>query len=228
MLVAACNGGREAPATAGSADSAGLGSAAPDPGDQRPAVVFFGTSLTAGLGVDPDEAYPAIIQQKFDSAGVGVRVVNAGLSGETSAAGLRRIDWILQKPVSVLVLELGANDALRGLELRAARDNLQQIINRTRARYPHVVVVIAGMQAPPNLGRRYTNEFKHIFVDLARENHAALIPFLLQGVGGYPGLNQADGIHPTPEGHRIVAENVWKVLVTVMPELRMRKDSSKK
>ena len=191
-------------------------------------MVFFGTSLTAGLGVDPDEAYPAIIQQKFDSAGVGVRVVNAGLSGETSAAGLRRIDWILQKPVSVLVLELGANDALRGLELRAARDNLQQIINRTRARYPHVVVVIAGMQAPPNLGRRYTNEFKYIFVDLARENHAALIPFLLQGVGGYPGLNQADGIHPTPEGHRIVAENVWKVLVTVMPELRMRKDSSKK
>jgi len=232
LLTAACGGKNDAPRTVLDASRPALPSV-PAPsgargrgergeGDQRPAVVFFGTSLTAGLGVDPDEAYPALIQQKLDSAGLDVRVVNAGVSGETSAAGLRRIDWILKKPVAVLVLELGGNDALRGLELKAAKENLQEIINRTRARYPRVIVVIAGMQAPPNLGRRYTGEFKQMFVDLARENQAALIPFLLEGVGGHPELNQADGIHPTPEGHRIVAENVWKVLATVMPEVRGR------
>ena len=177
-----------------------------------PRVVIFGTSLTAGLGLDPDDAYPALLQKKIDSVGLGFRVVNAGVSGETSAAGLRRIDWILREPVSVLVLELGGNDALRGLELKAAKGNLQEIINRTRAKYPQVRIVVAGMQAPPNLGRRYTEEFRRMFMDLARENHAALIPFLLEGVGGSPELNQADGIHPNVEGHKIVANNVWKVL----------------
>ena len=186
------------------------------PADNRPVVLFFGTSLTAGLGLEPDEAYPTLIQRKLDSAGLAFRAVNAGLSGETSAAGLRRIDWILQQPVAVLVLELGANDALRGLELQAAKNNLQEIIDHTRAKYPDVRLVVAGMEAPPNLGARYTREFRQIFVDLARENHAALIPFLLEGVGGVDSLNQRDGIHPNVAGERIVARNVWKVLEPIL------------
>ncbi len=183
---------------------------APDSG--RPVVLFLGTSLTAGLGLSESEAYPALIQRKVDSAGILVRVVNAGLSGETSAGGLRRLDWLLRQPVAVLVLELGANDALRGQDLDATRQNLQAIIDRTRAAHPGAAIVIAGMQAPPNLGSRYTTAFRDIFPDLARRNRAALIPFLLEGVAGVPRLNQADGIHPTAAGDSIVAENVWKVL----------------
>lgn len=148
--------------------------------------------------------------------------MNAGLSGETSAAGLRRIDWLLTQPVAVLVLELGANDALRGQDLAAARRNLQEIIDRTRAKHPEVRIVIAGMQAPPNLGRRYTADFAQMFVDLARDNNAALIPFLLAGVGGVPELNQGDGIHPNAEGAKIMAENVWKVLEPVLREAPSR------
>lgn len=180
--------------------------------DGRPAILFFGTSLTAGLGLEPEEAYPALIQRMLDSAGLAFRAVNAGVSGETSAAGLRRIDWLLQQPVAVLVLELGANDALRGQDLTAAKQNLQAIIDRTRARYPNVRIVVAGMQAPPNLGSRYTREFRELFTTLARENHAALIPFLLEGVAAVPDLNQADGIHPTAAGARLLAANVWRVL----------------
>lgn len=187
--------------------------------DTRPVVLFFGTSLTAGLGLEPEEAFPALIQQKIDSAGLAFRAVNAGVSGETSAAGLRRIDWLLQQPVRVLVLELGANDALRGQDLDAARRNLQAIIDRTRARYPDVRLVVAGMEAPPNLGSRYTREFRTLFVSLARENDAALVPFLLEGVAGVPELNQADGIHPTAAGARIVAENVWGVLAAILRSL---------
>ena len=181
-------------------------------------MLFFGTSLTAGFGLEPEEAYPALIQRKLDSAGLAFRAVNAGVSGETSAAGLRRIGWLLEggQPVRVLVLELGANDALRGQDLAAARRNLQAIIDRTRARYPDVRVVVAGMEAPPNLGSRYTAEFRRLFRDLARENDAALIPFLLEGVAGNPDLNQADGIHPTAEGMRVVAANVWRVLEPVL------------
>jgi acyl-CoA thioesterase-1 len=184
--------------------------------DSTPVVLFFGTSLTAGLGLDPEEAYPALIQRKIDSAGLEYRVVNGGVSGETSAAGLRRIDWLLQQPVAVLVLELGANDALRGQDLAAARDNLQAIIDRTRARYPDVRIVVAGMEAPPNLGGRYTREFRELFVDLARDNGATLIPFLLDGVGGVAELNQPDGIHPTAEGAGVIADNVWRVLAPVL------------
>ena len=179
-------------------------------------MLFFGTSLTAGLGLEPEEAYPALIQRRIDSAGLGYRVVNGGVSGETSAAGLRRIDWLLQEPVGVLVLELGANDALRGQDVAAAKANLQAIIDRTRARYPEVRVVVAGMEAPPNLGGRYTREFRDLFVTLARDNRAALIPFLLEGVGGVPELNQPDGIHPTAGGARVVADNVWRVLAPVL------------
>jgi acyl-CoA thioesterase-1 len=184
--------------------------------DSRPVVLFVGTSLTAGLGLAPEEAFPAVIQRKIDSAGLAVRVVNAGVSGETSAAGLRRIDWLLQQPIHVLVLELGANDALRGQDLEAARRNLQEIIDRTRARSPGVHVVVAGMEAPPNLGSRYTAAFRRLFVDLAGANGATLIPFLLEGVAGRPELNQEDGIHPTAAGARIVADNVWKALAPLL------------
>jgi acyl-CoA thioesterase-1 len=184
--------------------------------DARPVLLCFGTSLTAGAGLAPEEAFPALLQRKVDSAGLGFRVVNAGVSGETAAAGLRRIDWLLQQPIGVLLLELGANDALRGQDLADAKRNLQEIIDRTRARYPRVRVVVAGMEAPPNLGRRYTREFRDLFVDLARENRAVLIPFLLEGVAGQAELNQTDGIHPTAAGARIVADRVWTVLEPVL------------
>ncbi|MBI3081309.1 MAG: arylesterase, partial [Gemmatimonadetes bacterium] len=150
-------------------------------------------------------------------------VVNAGESGGTSAGGLRRLDWILQQPVSVLVLELGANDALRGQDLDATRRDLQEIIDRTRAAYPEVDIVIAGMQAPPNLGERYTTEFRSIFPELARRNNAALVPFLLEGVAAVRELNQADGIHPTAAGQRRLADNVWKVLEPVLIPVERRK-----
>jgi acyl-CoA thioesterase-1 len=189
-----------------------------DPGAEPPAVLFFGTSLTAGLGLEPEQAYPALIQQKIDSAGLDFRAVNAGVSGETSAAGLRRVDWLLQQPIAVLVLELGANDALRGQDLSALRRNLQEIIDRTRARHPQAEIVIAGMRMPPNLGLRYTREFRDLFVDLARENDAALIPFLLEDVAAEPELNQSDGIHPNAAGARIMAQNVWRVLEPILRE----------
>jgi len=186
------------------------------PADERPVVLCFGTSLTAGLGLDPEEAFPALLQAKIDSAGFRFRVVNAGVSGETSAAGLRRIDWLLDQPVAVLVLELGANDALRGQDLAAARRNLQEIIDRTRARHAGARVVVAGMEAPPNLGTRYTHAFRRLFVDLARANDAALVPFLLEGVAGRAELNQADGVHPTAAGARIMADNVWRVVEPIL------------
>ena len=184
--------------------------------DARPAVVFLGTSLTAGLGVPGDAAYPARIQERIDASGLAFRVVNAGVSGDTSAGGLRRIEWLLRQPLAVLVLELGANDMLRGQDVSAMRANLQQIIDRARARYPDVRIVIAGMQSAPNLGEPYAREFAAVFVELARANDAALIPFLLDGVASVAELNQADGIHPTAEGHRRVADNVWRVLEPVL------------
>jgi acyl-CoA thioesterase I len=212
--LAACSG-RPRDAVPVTADST---ADAATPVDRRPVVLCFGTSLTAGLGLAPEEAYPALLQRKVDSAGLGYRIVNAGVSGETSAAGLRRIDWLLGQPqrVAVLLLELGANNALRGQDLGAAKRDLQAIIDRTRARFPDVRIVVAGMAAPPNLGARYTREFREMFVDLARANRAALIPFLLEGVAGDPELNQADGIHPTAAGERIVAGNIWTVLEPVL------------
>jgi acyl-CoA thioesterase-1 len=180
--------------------------------DTRPVAVFLGTSLTAGLGVSESEAYPARIQHRLDSAGIGLRVVNAGLSGETSAGGLRRVDRLLEDPIRLFVLELGANDGLRGLGVEQMEDNLQAIIDRVRDAHPDARIVIAGMQAPPNLGQRYTTAFRETFTALAERNDAALIPFLLEGVGGVPSLNQSDGIHPTAEGHEVLADNVWEVL----------------
>ena len=189
-------------------------------GDSRPVVLFLGNSLSAGLGVPEDSAFPALIQQKIDSAGLGFRVVNAGVSGATSADGLQQADWLLRQPVSVLVLELGGNDALRGLPVAALEQNLRGIIEKFRARYPGLPVVIAGMEAPPNLGARYTADFRAVYPALAREERTSLIPFLLQGVGGQPELNQADRIHPTSAGHRVVAQNVWKVLEPVLRRAR--------
>ena len=179
-------------------------------------LVFFGDSLTAGYGLDPDDAFPAVIQRKIDAAGLTWRVVNAGLSGETTAGGLRRLDWILRQHVDLFVLELGGNDGLRGIALDSSRANLQAIIDRIRMRYPDVVIVLAGMRLPTNLGPDYINQFERMFPDLAQKNHLTLIPFLLEGVGGMPNLNQADGIHPTEAGDAKVAETVWKVLLPLL------------
>lgn len=188
-------------------------------GTDLPAIVFLGTSLTAGLGVSEDAAFPAVIQDTLDALGLGLRVVNAGISGETSAGGRRRIEWLLQQPVAVLVIELGANDGLRGLAVDAMRENLQEIVDRTRAVHPQAPIVLVGMQAPPNLGMDYTVAFARVFSELAVRNDLELVPFLLDSVGGIPGLNQADGIHPTPEGHRILARTVWRVLEPVAREV---------
>lgn len=179
-----------------------------------PRVVFLGTSLTAGLGLDDPEVrgYVGRLDAIADSVGIPFEAVNAGVSGETSAGGLRRLDWILREPMDVLVIELGANDGLRGQDVDALAANLSEIIERTRTRHPGAAIVLAGMEAPPNLGERYTSAFRRVFVDLARSEGVVLIPFLLDGVAGVPGLNQADRIHPTAEGHRRVAENVWPYL----------------
>jgi acyl-CoA thioesterase-1 len=184
------------------------------PGPQT--VVILGDSLAAGYGVDLTEAFPALLQKKIDAAGLKFSVVNAGLSGDTSAGGLRRIEWLLKRRIDVLVLELGGNDGLRGIPAASTRTNLQAIIDRTKQKYPQLQLVIAGMQMPPNMGEEYNSAFRGIFPDLATANRAALIPFLLEGVGGKPELNLPDLIHPTAKGHRIVAENVWKVLRPVL------------
>ena len=175
-------------------------------------IVFFGNSLTAGYGLSPSEAFPAIIQNKIDSLGLPYKVINAGVSGETSSGGNGRIVWILKQPLDVFVLELGANDGLRGIPLSETKKSLQSIIDKVKAKYPEAKLVLAGMQIPPNMGVTYTTEFRNIYPDLAKKNAAMLIPFLLEGVGGDLKLNQQDGIHPTAEGHQIVAENVWRVL----------------
>ena len=175
-------------------------------------IVFFGNSLTAGYGLSPSQAFPAVIQKKIDSLGLPYQVINAGVSGETSSGGKTRIDWILKQPVDIFVLELGANDGLRGIPLSATRKNLQDIVDKVIAKNPNTKLLFAGMQIPPNMGQTYTTEFRNIYTELAEKNKMTLVPFLLEGVGGEPKLNQEDGIHPTAEGHRIVAENLWRSL----------------
>ena len=179
-------------------------------------VLFYGNSLTAGYGVEPAQAFPALIGQKIDSLGLNYQVVNAGLSGETTAGGKSRISWVMRQPVAVFVLELGGNDGLRGLPLAATRQNLQAIIDTVRRKSPEATIVLAGMQIPPNMGTTYTKEFRGLFKELADKNHTILIPFLLENVGGIARLNQPDGIHPTPAGHKIVANTVWKILQPVL------------
>lgn len=179
-------------------------------------ILFFGNSLTAGMGLETSEAFPALIQQRIDSLGLDYRVINAGLSGETTAGGKNRIDWVLKQEVAIFLLELGANDGLRGIPISETRQNLQAIMDKVRAKNPEVQIVLAGMQIPPNMGQDYTTEFRTIFPALAKKNDVALIPFLLEGVAGNPELNQSDGIHPTAEGYEIVRENVWRVLENLL------------
>jgi acyl-CoA thioesterase-1 len=191
-------------------------------GAERKTVVILGDSLAAGYGLDLSEAFPALLQKKVDEAGLKFSVVNAGVSGDTSAGGLRRIDWLLKRRVDVLVLELGGNDGLRGIPATATKTNLQAIIDRAKQKSPQARIVIAGMQMPPNMGAEYTAAFAKVFPDLAKANNAALIPFLLEGVGGNPELNLPDLIHPTAEGQKIVAENVWKVLKPILEKTPSR------
>ena len=175
-------------------------------------ILFYGDSLTAGYGLSTEEAFPAIVDKTLKQKGKAVKVINAGLSGETSAGGLSRLDWVIRQPIDIFVLELGANDGLRGLPLDETRKNLQTIIDNVKKKNPGVNIVIAGMMVPPNMGPDYTASFQKIFPELAKKNNAKLIPFLLQGVAGDDKLNNADGIHPNVEGHKIVAANVLKVV----------------
>ncbi len=176
-------------------------------------ILFFGDSITAGYGLDDtNDAFPGIIQSKIDSLGLNYEVVNSGLSGETSAGGKSRIDWILNQDIDIFVLELGANDGLRGLPITETKANLQAIIDAVKAKSPSTKIILAGMQLPPNMGQEYTTQFKTVFSHLASENNIAFIPFILKDVGGVKELNQSDGIHPTAKGHKIVADNVWEVL----------------
>lgn len=179
---------------------------------QKKNILFFGNSLTAGLGVEPEEAFPAIIGNKVDSLNLPYKITNAGLSGETTAAGKARINWILKQKVDVFVLELGANDGLRGIPVSETVKNLQDIVNQVKTKYPEAKLVMTGMEVPPNMGAKYASDFRMIFKQIAEKNNMALVPFLLDKVGGVSNLNQSDGIHPTPKGHKILAENVWAVL----------------
>jgi len=183
---------------------------------QEKQILIFGDSITAGFGLEEQNAFPAFIQQKIDSLGMDYNVVNAGLSGETSAGGLRRIDWVLQQPVSIFVLELGGNDGLRGIDPENTKQNLQGIIGKVEEKYPGAEIILTGMEAPPNMGERYTEEFRSVFYELAEENDVTFMPFILEGVAGNPELNQGDGIHPTEEGHRVIAENLWTYLQRVL------------
>jgi acyl-CoA thioesterase I len=174
-------------------------------------ILFFGDSITAGYGLSPEEAFPALVEKKLNKTDKKVKVVNAGLSGETSAGGLSRIDWILRQPIDIFVLELGGNDGLRGLPLDQTRKNLQGIIDKVKAKYPNCKIVMAGMMVPPNMGKEYTEEFKRVYPDLSSKNKTTFIPFILDGVGGIEKLNQADGIHPNVEGHQIIAGKIAPV-----------------
>lgn len=224
--IAGCAGdtGKAKPATQAGAPSAASRTAGNTPaaradsgsgssatGD-RPVILFLGTSLTAGLGLDPDSAYPARIQRKADSAGMRFEVVNAGISGETSAGLLRRLDWVLRRPASVIVVETGANDGLRGQPVSATKATIGKILERISAEQPTAKVLLVQMEAPTNLGERYTSAFHDMYPALAREHGVTLLPFLLDGVAGNPSLNQADGIHPNNAGEAIVAGNVWRGL----------------
>lgn len=182
-------------------------------------ILIFGDSLTAGFGLeDTNDAFPALIQSKIDSLSLNYTVINSGVSGETTAGGKSRINWVLNQKIDVFVLELGANDGLRGVPLKETRGNLQAIIDAVRTKNANTKIILAGMQLPPNMGQDYTSEFRTIFPELAEKNDLSLIPFLLKDVGGVPELNQADGIHPTVEGHKILANNVWDVLKNVVKE----------
>ncbi|GAB3235769.1 arylesterase [Algoriphagus aestuariicola] len=176
---------------------------------KKKTILFFGNSLTAGYGIDPEDAFAGLTQERIDSLGKNYRVINGGLSGETTAGGLSRLDWFLEEEPNIFVLELGGNDGLRGIQLSETKNNLLAIIDKVRAKYPQTHIILAGMQIPPNMGQEYTDEFQKIYPAVAAEKNVTLIPFLLEGVAGDPALNLPDGIHPTEEGHQIVFETVW-------------------
>jgi acyl-CoA thioesterase-1 len=200
------------------ADSAAAAKTGADTG-RAPVVLFFGTSLTAGLGLDPEQAYPMLIEKMAQAEGVPIKVVNAGLSGETTAGAVRRIDWVLRAPVDLIVIEAGANDALRGLGPEDARGNLEQLIAAVRAKQPEAKIALIQMEAPPNYGVTYTQSFHAVYPEVAKRENVVLLPFLLDGVAGIPRLNQPDGVHPNLTGERIVANNVWKALKPVVVKL---------
>ncbi len=217
VVLVSCGGGRDRAAQrpeAGASDS--ISPQPPNPNPQSRVIIVLGTSLTAGLGLDPDQAYPAVIQRKLDSLKLPWRAVNAGVSGETSAGALRRLDWLLRDSPAILVVETGANDMLRGVNLDSTRANLAAIVRRAREADSGLPIVLAGLEAAPNLGPRYAAQFRALYRDLAAREHLPLIPFLLEGVGGVDSLNQGDGIHPTAAGDRIVADNVWRVLEPIL------------
>jgi acyl-CoA thioesterase-1 len=186
---------------------------------RTPVVLFFGTSLTAGYGLDPEQAFPSLIEKKARDEGVPIKVVNAGLSGETTAGAVRRVDWVLRTPADLVVIEGGANDALRGLAPEAARANLEGLIAAVRAKQPQAKIALIQMEAPPNYGVAYTRSFRSIYPEVAKKENIPLLPFLLSGVAGIPRLNQADGVHPNLTGERIVADNVWKALKPIVAQL---------
>lgn len=179
-------------------------------------ILFFGNSLTAGYGIEQDLAFPGLVQDRLDSLGKSYKVINGGLSGETTAGGVGRIDWFLEDEPAIFILELGGNDGLRGIQLSETKKNLELIIEKVRSKYPETKIILAGMQIPPNMGPEYSQEFQAIYPDVAKEKNVTLIPFLLQNVGGIKELNLPDGIHPTEEGHKLVLENVWEYLKDIV------------
>ncbi len=186
--------------------------------NSRKVILFLGDSLTAGYGLDPEQAFPALVQEKIDARGWSYEVVNAGVSGDTTSGGLARTDWLLKRPVEVLFLELGGNDGLRGIPPEVTRKNLHGIVNKTREKNPQAALVVAGMLVPPNMGPEYFNQFRDIFPEIASQHQGVLIPFLLEGVAARPELNLPDGIHPTAEGHKLVADHVWSYLEPLLQQ----------
>jgi acyl-CoA thioesterase I len=217
LLTAGCRNDARPPSEASKAAAAATIPADPDAPPARPRIVAFGDSLTVGLGLLEQEAYPALLQKKIDEAGYEFEVVNAGVSGDTSAGGLRRLDWALEGDVKVLIVSFGGNDGLRGLPVAQMKENLSQIIDKARER--DVIVILAGMEAPPNFGQEYATQFRQAFRDVAQAKRALFIPFLLNNVAGKPELNQADGIHPNQQGTQIVAETVWSVLQPLLDQM---------
>ena len=231
-LAAACGSGKEVnnsndvaeaknnmSVVKGREDSAAPGVVAGSRSAGKPVVLFFGTSLTAGLGLDAEQAFPSLIEKKAAAEGIPMTAVNAGLSGETTAGAARRIDWVLRTPADLVVIESGANDALRGLSTDAARANIEELITAVRQKQPRARIALVQMEAPPNYGATYTKSFHSIYPDVARRENVPLLPFLLDGVAGIPRLNQADGMHPNLAGEQIVASNLWKALRPIVAQL---------
>lgn len=208
VILMACGGGKK---SASEQKNATATNANP-PAKKVKNILIFGNSLTAGYGLEPPESYPSQLQNRIDSLHLPYKIINAGLSGETTSGGNSRLDWVLKNTVDIFILELGGNDGLRGIPATETRKNLQAMIDKVQAKYPEAKIILAGMQVPPSMGKKYANEIKVIYPELAQQNNVGLIPFLLENVGGEVKLNQKDGIHPNAEGAKIVANNVWEVL----------------